>query len=62
MAKSEGSRREPWAKSSYSAGAQNCVEVAKGPSTGIRDTRYRELGHLDVPAEEWSALLRAVRS
>ncbi|MEU0242280.1 DUF397 domain-containing protein [Nocardiopsis sp. NPDC006198] len=52
---------EKWHKSSYSAGGGNCVEVAEGLVTGIRDTQNRELGHLDVPATEWTALMNAVR-
>jgi hypothetical protein len=54
--------REPWMKSTYSSGSQNCVEVAKGATTGVRDTQNRELGHLDVPAREWSALLDTLRA
>ena len=51
-----------WHKASYSNGTGgNCVEVAEGLSTGIRDTQTRGLGHLDLPAAEWNALLRAVR-
>ncbi|GAA1095790.1 DUF397 domain-containing protein [Nocardiopsis metallicus] len=49
-----------WHKSSYSSGGQNCVEVAEGPSTLVRDTQNRELGHLAVSTTEWSALLAAV--
>jgi hypothetical protein len=55
--------RSDWHKSSYSGGdGGNCVEVAEGPVTGIRDTQHRELGHLSAPAPEWAALLAAVRS
>lgn len=46
-----------WHKASYSAGTDNCVEVREGLSTAIRDTRYRERGHVDVPAGEWVALV-----
>ncbi|WP_306366248.1 DUF397 domain-containing protein [Nocardiopsis sp. CC223A] len=49
-------------KSSYSQGTtENCVEVADLPAGGaaVRDTQNRELGHLEVPAAEWTALLRA---
>jgi hypothetical protein len=49
-----------WHKASYSAGTDNCVEVAEGLVTGVRDTQYRELGCLDVPAGEWAALLASV--
>ncbi|MEC3895974.1 DUF397 domain-containing protein [Nocardiopsis alba] len=51
-----------WHKSSYSANGANCVEVAEGPVTGIRDTQNRELSRLDVPATEWNALLNALRT
>ncbi|WP_304451498.1 DUF397 domain-containing protein [Nocardiopsis sp. YSL2] len=49
-----------WHKSSYSAGSENCVEVAEGRVTGVRDTQYRNLGRLDVPAGEWAALVTSV--
>jgi hypothetical protein len=50
-----------WHKSSYSGGnGGDCVEVAEGAVTGIRDTQNRELGHLAVPAGEWAALLGTV--
>jgi hypothetical protein len=50
-----------WHKSTYSDGSGgNCVEVAEGPVTGIRDTQHRELGHLTVPALEWAALMSTV--
>ncbi|CAL9595224.1 hypothetical protein SUDANB121_05338 [Nocardiopsis dassonvillei] len=48
-----------WHKSSYSnQQGGHCVEVAEGAVTGIRDTRNRHLGHLEIPAAEWTALLR----
>ncbi|MFJ9556318.1 DUF397 domain-containing protein [Nocardiopsis sp. NPDC101807] len=44
-------------KSSYS-NPQNCVEVADLPgAAAVRDTQYRELGHLTFGAAEWAALL-----
>ncbi|MDA2813027.1 DUF397 domain-containing protein [Nocardiopsis sp. RSe5-2] len=49
-----------WRKSSYSDGGSNCVEVADGASTAVRDTQNRELGHLEFPVAEWSAFLRAL--
>lgn len=49
-----------WHKSRYSQGATNCVEVAEGPVTRVRDTQNRHEGHLDMPAGEWAALLGAV--
>ncbi|MFL1377683.1 DUF397 domain-containing protein [Nocardiopsis protaetiae] len=53
---------DQWAKSSYSNGeGGDCVE-ARGMVTysrvGIRDTQNRHLGHLEIPAAEWTALLR----
>ncbi|ASU58417.1 DUF397 domain-containing protein [Nocardiopsis dassonvillei] len=53
--------RPGWHKSTYSTAAENCVEVAEGQVTGIRDTQNRQLGHLSAPAPEWTALLAAVR-
>ena len=53
---------DAWHKSSFSAGKQSCVEVAEGPRTRIRDTQYRDLGHLEVDVGEWRAFLTAVRS
>jgi hypothetical protein len=51
-----------WHKSSYSDGrGGNCVEVVEGAVTGVRDSQNRKLGHLDVPAVEWTALVSAVR-
>ncbi|QBI56589.1 DUF397 domain-containing protein [Streptomonospora litoralis] len=47
-----------WHKSSYSSGgADNCVEVAAGAQTLMRDTQHREHGHLSFPSAEWSAFL-----
>ncbi|WP_082206323.1 DUF397 domain-containing protein [Nocardiopsis sp. SBT366] len=49
-------------KSSYSDGTGgNCVEVAEGAMTRFRDTQNRDLGHLETPASEWSALVAALR-
>ncbi|MET9796279.1 DUF397 domain-containing protein [Nocardiopsis alba] len=49
--------QRPWHKSSYSANGANCVEVAEGPTTHIRDTQNRTLAELNLPAHEWSAFL-----
>ncbi|GAB2508589.1 MULTISPECIES: DUF397 domain-containing protein [Nocardiopsis] len=48
-------------KSSYSgATTQNCVEVADlTNAAAVRDSQNPQLGHLEVSAGEWSALLRA---
>lgn len=52
-----------WRKSSYSGNVnQDCVEVApllmRG---GIRDTKYRENGHLTVPARRWHRFIASVK-
>ncbi|MFL1431906.1 MULTISPECIES: DUF397 domain-containing protein [unclassified Nocardiopsis] len=50
-----------WHKSSYSdGGGGNCVEVAEGRKTLVRDTQNRELGHLGFEAGEWAALLNTL--
>ncbi|TQN30412.1 uncharacterized protein DUF397 [Haloactinospora alba] len=51
-----------WHKSSYSNGGTNCVEVAEGPVTAVRDTQNREAGHLSFSATEWKAFLDEVRA
>ncbi|WP_433699671.1 DUF397 domain-containing protein [Nocardiopsis sp. CA-288880] len=49
-------------KSSYSANASDCVEVADVPGASlVRDTQNRELGHLAFPSSEWRALLGTAR-
>ncbi|GHC72386.1 hypothetical protein GCM10007079_05560 [Nocardiopsis terrae] len=50
-----------WHKSTYSAGANNCVEVAEGLVTAVRDTRHRELGALFFSGSEWEAFLRTAK-
>ncbi|MDS1271614.1 DUF397 domain-containing protein [Lipingzhangella sp. LS1_29] len=54
-----------WHKSSYSPNTDpNCVECrAPGPDRMLlRDSQHPELGHLDLPSHEWTALLHAVRT
>ncbi|NYI96841.1 hypothetical protein HNR12_003118 [Streptomonospora nanhaiensis] len=52
-----------WHKSSYSGPDNaNCVEVAEGAQTLVRDTQNRHLGHLAFPAPEWDAFLTAIRN
>jgi hypothetical protein len=44
-------------KSSYSGASSECVEVAEGRTTQVRDTQNRDAATLAVPAREWIALL-----
>ena len=51
-----------WHKSSFSGpNDPNCVEVAEGATTAVRDTQNRELGHLAFPAGEWASLVDSLR-
>lgn len=53
-----------WRKSSYSNGAEvgECVEVAPLTAhTGVRDTKDRSRGHLEVTPASWTALLAAIK-
>lgn len=47
----------PWHTSSYSVEQGECVEVAEGPVTGVRDTKHRDLGALFFGAAEWQAFI-----
>lgn len=49
--------RADWHKSSYSAGAENCVEVRQAEAVAVRDTHHRSLGHLEFPRAEWEAFV-----
>ncbi|MFV2196982.1 DUF397 domain-containing protein [Nocardiopsis sp. LOL_012] len=51
-----------WHKSSYSHNGADCVEVAEGVATAVRDTQNRELGHLEFAAGEWSALVDSLKA
>lgn len=46
-----------WRKSSYSANASECVEVATG--IGIRDSKA-PAAHVEICAAAWSAFLAGV--
>ncbi len=47
-----------WRKSSYSATADNCVEIGTG--VGIRDSKAPAT-HLPVSAAAWAAFLKLAR-
>ncbi|MFD6099804.1 DUF397 domain-containing protein [Nocardiopsis flavescens] len=38
------------------------MEVSEGPSTLVRDTQNRPLGHIDYSARAWTVFLRGVKS
>ena len=51
-------------KSSYSANASDCVEVADLPTGGaaVRDTKHRDHGHIAFEErQEWTAFLAVAR-
>lgn len=50
-----------WRKSSYSGRNTNCVEVADGPITKVRDTQNRRLGALAFDSAEWRAFLSTAK-
>lgn len=56
--------RVHWRKSSYSnQQGGDCVEVAETPAAVlVRDSRHRELGHLEFTPAEFSAFLADVRT
>ena len=56
--------RAEWHKSSYSSQDGNCVEVATNlPSTvAVRDSKDPEGPGLLIPATEWSAFVRGLKT
>jgi hypothetical protein len=56
--------RAEWRKSSYSGQNGNCVEVANDPTVGhvlVRDTKDCPGVVLDIPADAWRRLTRALK-
>jgi hypothetical protein len=50
-----------WQKSTASGDSNACVEVTLARSVvGVRDTKSRAGGHLEVPAPAWKALMYAL--
>ncbi|MGH3799623.1 MAG: DUF397 domain-containing protein [Pseudonocardiaceae bacterium] len=53
-----------WRKSSYSEGANNCVEVTTElPGwVGVRNTKNRDTGLLALNRQQWDGFLDAVKN
>ncbi len=52
-----------WRKSSRSAGANNCVEIAiLGDQAAVRDSKKPDHGALVLGAECWAGFLTAVKA
>ncbi|MEV6819429.1 DUF397 domain-containing protein [Nocardiopsis dassonvillei] len=49
-----------WHKSSYSGNQGACVEVAEGDNVLVRDTENRNLGHIELTPDAWTALVKAL--
>jgi hypothetical protein len=50
-----------WRKSSYSANTDNCVEVAGGAQTLVRDTKDQQCSQLCVNAHTWQAFISTIK-
>lgn len=53
-----------WRKSSFSQGAENCVEVGSVPDAGaaVRDTKNPAAGHFTTTAPQWQNFITALKS
>lgn len=52
-----------WRKSTYSQPDGHCVEIGFAPGvTGVRDTKDRGGGTLNVPNSTWSAFLSTIKA
>nr|WP_253777990.1 DUF397 domain-containing protein [Goodfellowiella coeruleoviolacea] len=59
----DGPAAARWRKSSRSAGAQNCVEIAiLGDRAAVRDSKKPDHGALVLGAECWAGFLTAVKA
>ncbi|MEU0938181.1 DUF397 domain-containing protein [Embleya sp. NPDC005971] len=53
----------PWRTASYSIDNNGCVEAAPlATKTGVRDTKNRACGHLEIGPAAWTALVRGLRN
>ena len=54
--------RPDWHTSSYSAGAQNCVEVREhGQGADVRDSQNRDYASLTFGADAWTVFVADLR-
>ncbi|SFS82667.1 DUF397 domain-containing protein [Saccharopolyspora flava] len=53
-----------WRKSSFSQGAENCVEVGRVADSGaaVRDTKDRAAGHFTTTVPQWAHFITALKS
>ncbi|UGQ14717.1 DUF397 domain-containing protein [Yinghuangia sp. ASG 101] len=56
------SQPRTWRKSSHSAQGGDCIEVAPlDRRTGVRDSKSRAEGHIELPTTAWSAFLGSLK-
>ncbi|RRO20769.1 DUF397 domain-containing protein [Saccharopolyspora rhizosphaerae] len=53
-----------WRTSSFSQGAENCVEVGRTSDAGaaVRDTKDRAGGHFTATAPQWQNFIAALKT